>query len=432
MINQQLLDYIRQQSQQGASQEKIKSMLIANGWLESDVNEAFGSVVGTSSHQPQIPMPQQATASLPSATALLGQAWTIYKQRLTIFAGIMVIPMIMMLIMSGLSVFLSDTERVKSFFTFFPSEFTGAGFWLLIIVTILFFLALLIGNLWGQMALLYAIRDSSEGIGIKESYRRGWHKIASYLWISILAAFITLGGFLLLIVPGIIFAIWFSLAMFVLVSEDLKGMNALLRSKEYVKGHWGGVWWRLIFISGLNIVIYIIPAIILGLIKIPFGEQISQFVVGLLLGPLATIYLFLVYSNLKSIKGEVAFVPARSKRLTYIFIAVLGLLLIPAMFFVITFASLNSTRYKARDAKREADLRFLRTALDLYLDDRGGYPLALNELTPQYLTALPVDPKTNIPYFYERQGETDYKICAQLENRTEKCFSSTLLLQDIE
>lgn len=428
MINQQLLDYIKQQSQQGASQEKIKSMLIANGWLESDINEAFGSVAGTSSHQPQMPMPQQATASLPSATALLGQAWTIYKQRIGTLLGIVIIPMLILgsfiaIVISGSVAMLYSSTSVF--------ETTNYGLFIRFFILLFGLFAIVVSHLWGQTALLYAIKDSSEGIGIKESYRRGYRKIVPYWWISLLAAFITLGGFLLLIVPGIIFMVWFSLATFVLVSENLKGMDVLLRSKEYVKGHWGGVFWRLIFIWALYLIIYFIPVLILELIDVPFGEQISQFVVGLLLGPLTTIYLFLVYSNLKSIKGEIAFAPARRQRLTYIFVAVLGLLLIPAMFSVITFAGLNSARNKARDAKREADLRFLRTALELYLDDRGGYPLALNELTPQYLITLPVDPKTNNPYFYERQGDSDYKICAQLEARTEKCFSS-IAPQDIE
>jgi hypothetical protein len=48
MVNQQLLDYIKQQSQQGVNKEQIKSSLLANGWLASDVEEAFNSSVSPS------------------------------------------------------------------------------------------------------------------------------------------------------------------------------------------------------------------------------------------------------------------------------------------------------------------------------------------------------------------------------------------------
>lgn len=43
MINQQLLDYIKQQSQQGVSSDEIKKSLLANGWSSTDIEEAFGT-----------------------------------------------------------------------------------------------------------------------------------------------------------------------------------------------------------------------------------------------------------------------------------------------------------------------------------------------------------------------------------------------------
>lgn len=46
MANQQLLDYIKQQTQQGVSREIITSNLISQGWQQSDVNEAFSQSSG--------------------------------------------------------------------------------------------------------------------------------------------------------------------------------------------------------------------------------------------------------------------------------------------------------------------------------------------------------------------------------------------------
>lgn len=43
MVNQQLLDYIKQQSQQGINNEQIKQSLLANGWQSTDIEEAFNT-----------------------------------------------------------------------------------------------------------------------------------------------------------------------------------------------------------------------------------------------------------------------------------------------------------------------------------------------------------------------------------------------------
>jgi small-conductance mechanosensitive channel len=44
MINQQLLDFIKQQLVKGLTREKITSDLLANGWTMQDVQEAFNAL----------------------------------------------------------------------------------------------------------------------------------------------------------------------------------------------------------------------------------------------------------------------------------------------------------------------------------------------------------------------------------------------------
>ena len=44
MVNQQILDYIRQQMQQGVSREQIKSSLMTNGWQAQDIEEGFNNI----------------------------------------------------------------------------------------------------------------------------------------------------------------------------------------------------------------------------------------------------------------------------------------------------------------------------------------------------------------------------------------------------
>ena len=285
------------------------------------------------------------TGSLPSATTILGQAWTIYKERLSTFLGVLIIPGLIMVLFSVIPT---------------NNEFLGIG--VSSILIILLFVPVVLSQTWAQLALLYVIKDRQEKIGIIEAYRRSWSKILSFLWIALLLVFIIMGGFLLLIVPGIIFAIWFSLANYILITEDLKGVDALLKSKEYVTGYWGGVFWRLFFISIIIGTISFATTFILGYVliplSIPFVFYLFQLILGLFLPQLMMIYIFLVYSHLRNLKKEIAFTPPTGKRGFFIFAGILGLLTIPlAIFSKIFLNSLYSAREKAYDAKQQIELK---------------------------------------------------------------------------
>jgi hypothetical protein len=56
MINQQIIDYIKQQMQQGVSQEQIKNSLMANGWQLQDIEENFNKITSTSNTYPSVPV----------------------------------------------------------------------------------------------------------------------------------------------------------------------------------------------------------------------------------------------------------------------------------------------------------------------------------------------------------------------------------------
>ena len=66
MANQQLVDYITQQTRAGVTKEVVKNTLTATGWSERDVQEAVDAAMGTS---PAVPSP---AASGPVAVAGTG------------------------------------------------------------------------------------------------------------------------------------------------------------------------------------------------------------------------------------------------------------------------------------------------------------------------------------------------------------------------
>lgn len=298
MISQQLLNYIKQQLQQGVGEEQIKNSLAANGWQAQDIEDGFSSMSNTIDQPSTLPSSTQVISSLPDVSAIFGQTWNIYKQRFGTFLGIIVIPMFIMMIITAIFFVAGGSFGIVFLF----SKITTGSIGLFVLLAILFLIIIFVIQAWGQTALLYAIKDSSERIGIIESYRRGWHKILSYFWVYLLVGLIVFGGFLLLIIPGIIFAVWFSFAVFILIAENLKGVKALSKSKEYVKGHWWSVFWYLFSIEAIISIIYLIFIPLFSFLKIPFISMASEFIAILFLTPFGMTYLFIIYNNLKALK----------------------------------------------------------------------------------------------------------------------------------
>jgi len=76
-------------------------------------------------------------------------------------------------------------------------------------------------------------------ITIGAAYSRAIRALGPLLWTSILYGIIVLVGLLLLVVPGILFFLWYSLCSLVVVVEGSNGMPALNRSKLLMKGNIG-------------------------------------------------------------------------------------------------------------------------------------------------------------------------------------------------
>ncbi len=217
-----------------------------------------------------------------------------------VFLGIMTLPVFVLLaivaIFITLAMILLRFDSM-SIFTLFLGPF---GLGLMSVLTLVSF----VSQLWSQVALLYAIKDREENIGIKESYHRGWGKITSYFWISFLSGFIIAGGAFLFFVPGLILFIWFSLASFVLISENKKGWSALMASKGYVRGNWWQLFWRFLFIGTIIWLFFYLINVISGLVTVLDIGDILFCVGYLLLIPIVTIYLFLIYESLKKTRND--------------------------------------------------------------------------------------------------------------------------------
>lgn len=470
MINNEIVNYVKIQRQKGQSDDSVKQSLLSAGWQVADIEEAFRVASGAIPASPAgnyasgFYQPGQAPAQLASFSDLLKEAWNIYKARYKTFLGILLVPVgIIILVILAIIFFgiiLGVSNSASAVITAGPTPMPGnsstafsnvinflLGFGIILFV---FIIPIIVLQLWSQSALLFAIKDSAEGIGIKESYRRGWHKIGSVFWVGLLSGIIITGGYLFFVIPGVIFAIWFSLATFIVVSENIGGMTAILKSKEYIKGYGWEVFIRLIvmglIVGGISIA-FSLPGWLINMTAgatnsealsvVGMLVQFAGNIVGFILAPLATIYTFLIYKNLRAIKGEIVLTPTSWDKIKYILVGLLGIIVVFGFIIgSIVLVSLSSARGKATDARRAADMQQVQAALMFYADDHNDmYPASLDDLTTEkmsysnsaYIMILPLDPVTKKPYEYRRiKNGKDYELCAKLDSGGSKCLNKGL------
>jgi len=258
-------------------------------------------------------MEKTSSGELAGIGDLLGRAWQIYKERMWTLMAVgvatVVLPILSLAVPLGLGyVVWQAMPDLKA---------------VIMVVSMLLALvgAVWLGN-WGMSAFLTAVAD--EQCGIKEAFRQAKPKILAHVWLGVLTGLIVTGAHLLLLIPGVIFAVWFFFAPFVFIEEDVRGMDALLKSKEYVRGRWFGVCLRLVAIWCVSVLIASIP--------------IAGQVLALFLVPFSFIYTFLLYKDLKALVGDMAFEPARRAKVGVLATGTVGYVL-PV---VIVFAFMGS------------------------------------------------------------------------------------------
>ncbi len=237
---------------------------------------------------------------------LLKRAWEIYKGRIGTLLGLFILSIVFLIIpiavFAGIGFIISQV---------LPGLMYG-------VMAGAFFLGLTLSSLgmtWGLAAVFYAVINHD--YGIKEALQSSKPKAVSFLWMYSLFSFIVAGAFMLFFIPGLLFLIWFYFAPFIVVSEDVHGMNSLLKSKEYVRGRWFGVFVRLAVVSVMSILISMIPVV---------GPIVNIFFI-----PFTLIYMYLVFEDLKEEKGDIPFQPTGKAKIGVLATGVFGFLLVPAV-----------------------------------------------------------------------------------------------------
>ncbi len=162
-----------------------------------------------------------------NARSLIKESWLLYKDNFKLYLKIIVWPLIPTVLAALLSAIkISPVAEIP--------------------INLFFFLISFFVGLFISIAIILAVDAllKKEKVDLRKIYNLSYSKILSYLWVSILAGLAVLFGIILLIIPGIILAVWFSFSIYILILENIKGAAALKASKNLVKDRFWAVLWR--------------------------------------------------------------------------------------------------------------------------------------------------------------------------------------------
>lgn len=220
-----------------------------------------------------------------SPLTLLKDSLNIFKSNPQLFIGIYLVPGALSFV---LGLFGDSFER--------PGDFTPAmGVIMLLLALVTIVLSIFMG-----IAMTYAAGDRT--ISIMEAYTKAKGLFWQYLVLSILVGLTVLAGFVLLIVPGIIFMVWFAFAYYVLIFEGMSGTAAMKRSKELVSGRWFPVFGRMAILILFSIVCGFIIGVISGIFAGGTGDVVGlvlTFILNIFLVSISVIYMYELYLDLK-------------------------------------------------------------------------------------------------------------------------------------
>ncbi len=168
------------------------------------------------------------------------------------------------------------------------------------------------------MAIAYIVKQKIDGktVNFSEAIKKSLSRWPAAIGTNIILGIFLFGLSLLLVVPGIIYHVYWLFVTYVVILHDKSGKSALDHSKNIVRGRWWKVaGYSLVFIS-LSLVAAVIigsmEGIILGIILALLPENFVVPILALLLGSITdfllayfTIVSIIFFINFDSTKKEV-------------------------------------------------------------------------------------------------------------------------------
>jgi hypothetical protein len=237
---------------------------------------------------------------------ILDQTFKLYRKNLVRFLAIVAlvqvpITLLMLVLQTLLAAPAAPTARGR------PAFSADQG-----IVILCSVLLSVIGWTLARGALTKSVSESYLGneVSVGEAYRFVLPKFWRLIWASILVGLVTMLGFLLFFVPGVIFSLWFALTAAVVVIEDRKASESMGRSRLLVKGNLGKIFLVSLAVFVISLIIGLVCSFAGGIVGRIVGaargsmslttiQTIFSLVGQIIAGPISATAIILLYYDLR-------------------------------------------------------------------------------------------------------------------------------------
>ncbi|CAK8721641.1 hypothetical protein GCAAIG_11270 [Candidatus Electronema halotolerans] len=345
--------------------------------------------------RPAKPKPEVQKGEISSVGQIFADAFSLYKRRILHLTGVMLLGYLFTgLVLAGLgfgaySGLGLNWPQLQQFFTNEVQQIIadpqqlmthplalpllGAGAVMLLAAFLLV--------CWVYTAALAAAVDEHQGI--IEALCTGWKYLLPMLWISSLYVGILMTASIFFLLPGLILSLSMFFWFYVMIDEDRTGLDALMASRLYVRGHWWNTFFKMLLawlaVMALNVPLGLLPHFV------PFpGQQIVIQVLSFFISLFFICYAVVVYRDLKQAAGRID--PDSTCRCLWMPMALFGIML-PLLGLIGAFVAAGPKMPGELQHIREEFLRQLRQAAE----QRG-----LNIPLPPPETAAPA-PESDMP-----------------------------------
>ena len=165
---------------------------------------------------------------------------------------------------------------------------------------------------WSQAALLLAAAGPGPAPGLAACLEAAWRLLPGFFLTCCIYLAVCLGGFFLLVLPGLAAGLWLSFGPLIYLTEDVGPLEALLKSIHYVRGRSFPVAGRLVLAGAAGSLPGLIP--------------IAGAVMGMLAWPFVWMNMAALLDDLRRLRRDEPFAPSRRMKML-LFSAMAGCLI---------------------------------------------------------------------------------------------------------
>lgn len=172
-----------------------------------------------------------------------------------------------------------------------------------IVLIVVYVLVMLFVSIVSGAAMLLLVAKAEEKPSLGSAVKQGMTLFVPMLLTSLLVAFLTIGGWMLFVIPGIIIAIFMSFATYEVVLNNQKYLQAMKNSATIVKQHFSALFVRVLIIMLIAIGIGLVEGILTSIFKevpVLLGLlNLVKMVVQVMLSWFIVSFMYLIYEEVR-------------------------------------------------------------------------------------------------------------------------------------